>query len=211
MVLDCQSLQPLSNKRGAYTRHHGTLRHTAEARAHIPMNAVDPASWFATKRRSQRARAGLSSCLCKGCGAALGPRACSSGTQGKTQELLRHRANSLTLARAATERSGGAVDRRTPERPVPVDALLRSLRTTANALNKHTHTIPREPHAPRGPRRLTRRAPSQPSHMTFRTKRTLAKKMAQNRPIPQWIRMRTGNKIRWNSKRRHWRRTKLGL
>ena len=53
--------------------------------------------------------------------------------------------------------------------------------------------------------------PPQPSHKTFRTKRTLAKKMAQNRPIPQWIRMRTGNKIRWNSKRRHWRRTKLGL
>lgn len=30
-------------------------------------------------------------------------------------------------------------------------------------------------------------------------------------PIPQWIRMKTGNKIRYNSKRRHWRRTKLGL
>ena len=38
-----------------------------------------------------------------------------------------------------------------------------------------------------------------------------AKKMKQNRPIPQWIRMRTDNKIRWNAKRRHWRRTKLGL
>ena len=58
---------------------------------------------------------------------------------------------------------------------------------------------------------LTRLSPPQPSHKTFRTKRTLAKKMAQNRPIPQWIRMRTGNKLRWNSKRRHWRRTKLGL
>ncbi|EFB25950.1 hypothetical protein PANDA_021515, partial [Ailuropoda melanoleuca] len=33
----------------------------------------------------------------------------------------------------------------------------------------------------------------------------------QNRPIPQWIWMKTGNKIRYNSKRRHWRRTKLGL
>ncbi|XP_038646025.1 60S ribosomal protein L39-like [Scyliorhinus canicula] len=50
-----------------------------------------------------------------------------------------------------------------------------------------------------------------PSHKTFRIKRFLAKKMKQNRPIPQWIRMKTGNKIRYNSKRRHWRRTKLGL
>ncbi|XP_057556230.1 60S ribosomal protein L39-like [Hippopotamus amphibius kiboko] len=49
------------------------------------------------------------------------------------------------------------------------------------------------------------------SHETFRIKRFLAKKRKQNRPIPQWIRMETGNKIRYNSKRRHWRRTKLGL
>nr|XP_055123433.1 60S ribosomal protein L39 [Symphalangus syndactylus] len=52
---------------------------------------------------------------------------------------------------------------------------------------------------------------SQSSHKTFRIKRFLAKKQKQNRPIPQWIRMKTGNKIRYNSKRRHWRRTKLGL
>ncbi|XP_035579690.1 60S ribosomal protein L39-like [Zalophus californianus] len=49
------------------------------------------------------------------------------------------------------------------------------------------------------------------SHKTFRIKRFLAKKQKQNRPIPQWIRMKTGNKIRYNSKRRHWRRTNLGL
>ncbi|XP_045150476.1 60S ribosomal protein L39-like [Echinops telfairi] len=49
------------------------------------------------------------------------------------------------------------------------------------------------------------------SHKTFRIKRFLAKKQKQNRPIPQWIRMKTSNKIRYNSKRRHWRRTKLGL
>lgn len=52
---------------------------------------------------------------------------------------------------------------------------------------------------------------SQPSQKTFRTKRTLAKKQRQNRPLPQWIRMRTDNTIQWNAKRRHWRRTKLGL
>ncbi|XP_036296826.1 60S ribosomal protein L39-like [Pipistrellus kuhlii] len=49
------------------------------------------------------------------------------------------------------------------------------------------------------------------SHKTFRIKMFLAKKQKQNRPIPQWIPMKTGNKIRYNSKRRHWRRTKLGL
>ncbi|XP_037863993.2 large ribosomal subunit protein eL39-like [Chlorocebus sabaeus] len=49
------------------------------------------------------------------------------------------------------------------------------------------------------------------SHKTFRIKQFLAKKQKQNHPIPQWIWMKTGNKIRYNSKRRHWRRTKLGL
>nr|CAB3448216.1 unnamed protein product [Digitaria exilis] len=50
-----------------------------------------------------------------------------------------------------------------------------------------------------------------PSHKTFRIKKKLAKKMRQNRPIPYWIRMRTDNTIRYNAKRRHWRRTKLGF
>ena len=30
-----------------------------------------------------------------------------------------------------------------------------------------------------------------------------------NRPLPHWIRLRTGNKIRYNAKRTHWKRTKL--
>ncbi|KAL1518992.1 hypothetical protein AB1Y20_003261 [Prymnesium parvum] len=50
-----------------------------------------------------------------------------------------------------------------------------------------------------------------PAHKSLKTKKTLAKKLKQNRPIPQWIRMRTGNRIRYNAKRRHWRRTKIGL
>ncbi|XP_032271398.1 putative ribosomal protein eL39-like 5 [Halichoerus grypus] len=49
------------------------------------------------------------------------------------------------------------------------------------------------------------------SHKTFGIKQFLAKKQKQNHPIPQWIQMKTGNKIRYNSKRTHWRRTKLGL
>lgn len=47
-----------------------------------------------------------------------------------------------------------------------------------------------------------------PSNKTFRTKIKLAKAAKQNRPIPQWIRLRTDNTIKYNAKRRHWRRTK---
>ncbi|TQS36064.1 hypothetical protein Golomagni_03497, partial [Golovinomyces magnicellulatus] len=36
------------------------------------------------------------------------------------------------------------------------------------------------------------------SHKSFRTKQKLAKAQKQNRPIPQWIRLRTGNTIRYN-------------
>ncbi|KAL6947280.1 60S ribosomal protein L39 [Hanseniaspora vineae] len=43
------------------------------------------------------------------------------------------------------------------------------------------------------------------------TRLGLAKAQKQNRPLPQWVRLRTGNTIRYNAKRRHWRRTKLGL
>ena len=47
---------------------------------------------------------------------------------------------------------------------------------------------------------LTHLAPSlasaQPSYKTFKIKKILGKKQKQNRPIPQWIRMRTGNTIR---------------
>uniref|UniRef100_A0A1I7RHY7 Large ribosomal subunit protein eL39 n=1 Tax=Bursaphelenchus xylophilus TaxID=6326 RepID=A0A1I7RHY7_BURXY len=49
------------------------------------------------------------------------------------------------------------------------------------------------------------------SHKTFIIKRKLAKAAKQNRQLPQWFRMKTGNKIRYNAKRRHWRRTKLKL
>ncbi|VDP11249.1 unnamed protein product [Soboliphyme baturini] len=49
------------------------------------------------------------------------------------------------------------------------------------------------------------------SHKSFRIKQKLAKYQKMNRPVPQWVRMKTGNRIRYNAKRRHWRRTKLGL
>ncbi|KAJ9054005.1 60S ribosomal protein L39 [Entomophthora muscae] len=50
-----------------------------------------------------------------------------------------------------------------------------------------------------------------PSNKSFRTKRTLAKAQKKNRPLPNWIRLRTDNKIKYNAKRRHWKRTKLNI
>ncbi|WPK25128.1 hypothetical protein PUMCH_002431 [Australozyma saopauloensis] len=50
-----------------------------------------------------------------------------------------------------------------------------------------------------------------PANKSFKTKQKLAKASKQNRPLPQWIRMKTDNTIRYNAKRRHWRRTKLNI
>ncbi|XP_029776216.1 60S ribosomal protein L39-like [Suricata suricatta] len=49
------------------------------------------------------------------------------------------------------------------------------------------------------------------SHKTFRIKLLLVKRQKQKGPIPQWIQMKTDYKIRYNSKRSHWTRSKLGL
>ncbi|KAI9635489.1 ribosomal protein L39e, partial [Dioszegia hungarica] len=51
----------------------------------------------------------------------------------------------------------------------------------------------------------------QPSQKRFVIKQKLAKKARQNRPIPQWFRLKTDGAIQYNAKRRHWRRTKLNL
>ncbi|XP_022007047.1 60S ribosomal protein L39-1-like [Helianthus annuus] len=48
-----------------------------------------------------------------------------------------------------------------------------------------------------------------PSHKSFKIKKKLGKKKRQNKPIPKWIVFRTGNTIKYNAKRRHWRHTKL--
>jgi len=50
-----------------------------------------------------------------------------------------------------------------------------------------------------------------PSQKTFRVKKILAKAAKQNRPLPQWCRFKADCTAKYNSKRRHWRRTKLGL
>ena len=139
-------------------------------------------------------------------------RNAGDGERGPAQLLACKKAAARPLARRAHANATRPQDTRTARaaraerRPGgPADAYKRDarLRCSQHTPNSREHATPRANRSPA--------LPPQPSHKTFRTKRTLAKKMAQNRPIPQWIRMRTGNKIRWNSKRRHWRRTKLGL
>ncbi|XP_073156854.1 large ribosomal subunit protein eL39x-like [Henckelia pumila] len=72
------------------------------------------------------------------------------------------------------------------------------------------HSCPRSRIPSQGQTRLLPEL-KMPSHKSFMIKKKLAKKQRQNRPIPYWIRMRTDNTIRYNAKRRHWRRTKLGF
>ena len=51
----------------------------------------------------------------------------------------------------------------------------------------------------------------QGAHKTLIIKKRLAKAQRQNRPLPNWFRYKTDNKIRYNAKRRNWRRTKLSV
>lgn len=46
---------------------------------------------------------------------------------------------------------------------------------------------------------------------SFARKTKMAKMQKSNRALPNWIRYKTDNKIRYNAKRRHWRRTKIGF
>ena len=49
------------------------------------------------------------------------------------------------------------------------------------------------------------------SHKSSRFKAKLGRKIKQNRQIPNWIRFKTDNSIKYNAKKRNWRRTKLGF
>ncbi|CAI2382421.1 unnamed protein product [Moneuplotes crassus] len=49
------------------------------------------------------------------------------------------------------------------------------------------------------------------SSKSIRKKLMLAKKLKQNKPLPNWFRFKKNTTIRWNAKRRNWRRTKLKL
>ncbi|TFY54180.1 hypothetical protein EVG20_g9813 [Dentipellis fragilis] len=83
-------------------------------------------------------------------------------------------------------------------------ALCHQLYRVATGDNLIFHTDANVPHD-------AARSSEMPSQKTFRTKRILAKASRQNRPIPQWFRLKTDTKIQYNAKRRHWRRTKLNI
>ncbi|XRM49020.1 60S ribosomal protein L39, variant 2 [Aspergillus tubingensis] len=80
--------------------------------------------------------------------------------------------------------------------------------TTTERLDRRSTTSSSPVHTLSSP---SRQVFKMPSHKSFRTKQKLAKAQRQNRPIPQWIRLRTGNTIRYNAKRRHWRKSRLGV
>jgi len=42
-------------------------------------------------------------------------------------------------------------------------------------------------------------------------KRRLARALKQNRPVPTWVYLKTGGRVRTSPKRRHWRTVKLKL
>ena len=46
---------------------------------------------------------------------------------------------------------------------------------------------------------------------TFKKKLRYAKAQNKNRLLPNWYRFKSDTNIRWNSKRRHWRRKKLNF
>ena len=135
------------------------VTHSTPAGHHY--DAVDRlASRFATNRRSQRARAGLSSLLCKGCGAALGLRANSSGAHRETHNTAastRKIPDPCGHRERAERRADGPTD---AKKAPPVVASRRPHRGSAE---RCTHA-PREnatptPLTPRPPRsRPTRRS-----------------------------------------------------
>ncbi|KAJ1982153.1 hypothetical protein H4R35_000423 [Dimargaris xerosporica] len=51
----------------------------------------------------------------------------------------------------------------------------------------------------------------QAAHKSLIIKKKLGKKLRQNRPLPQWFRFKSDTTIRYNAKRRNWRRTKLNF
>ena len=161
---------------GTAHRHSVTRVHTKHPVAHAP--------WWASSPRAvkmvRHARGAALRVLSGACGCAA-PRAAGLGFAAASPAAVAHRAfgsrRRPRFAAAAGNRClctplfGRAVARRDREPP------------PRGTLVPH-----RCPHA--------RLAPCQPSHKSFKIKRILGKKQKQNRPIPQWIRLRTDNTIR---------------
>ena len=100
---------------------------------------------------------------------------------------------------ARRDRGGGPGSRAREREERGARARAAAKSETARHTVAQTLTSPPPPHSP------------QPSHKTTIIKRKLARAAKQNRPIPPWFRFKTDTKIRYNAKRRHWRRTKLGI
>nr|P0DJ61.1 RecName: Full=Large ribosomal subunit protein eL39; AltName: Full=60S ribosomal protein L39 [Tetrahymena thermophila SB210]4V8P_AB Chain AB, RPL39 [Tetrahymena thermophila]4V8P_DB Chain DB, RPL39 [Tetrahymena thermophila]4V8P_FB Chain FB, RPL39 [Tetrahymena thermophila]4V8P_HB Chain HB, RPL39 [Tetrahymena thermophila] len=49
------------------------------------------------------------------------------------------------------------------------------------------------------------------ANKTLNMKKRFGRKIKQNRPLPNWYRYKSDTNIRYNSKRRNWRRTKLKI
>lgn len=49
------------------------------------------------------------------------------------------------------------------------------------------------------------------AHKSLRMKKKLGKQIRNNRQMPNWYRLKSDTTMRYNMKRRNWRRTKLGF
>jgi len=49
------------------------------------------------------------------------------------------------------------------------------------------------------------------AHKSLRIKKKLGKNIRNNRQMPNWYRLKSDTTMRYNMKRRHWRRTKLRI
>ncbi|OJD09977.1 60S ribosomal protein L39 [Emergomyces pasteurianus Ep9510] len=88
---------------------------------------------------------------------------------------------------------------RPPPTAKPCPTIPHDFLATLNPISKRVSSEPKNPHKNSRESAVNRNVPltvRMPSQKSFRTKQKLAKAQKQNRPIPQWIRLRTGNTIR---------------
>ena len=126
-----------------------------------------PTSWFAAKRRTQRARAASAPCFCSGCGAAPGPPRLHAAARGlaTTHTAVVGRIHRSCARRNRSRRTGGPTDAKSATGRVcphrgPADATRRGRRHQAAPVERctHTHTRARPERTPRP----TRTASSHP-------------------------------------------------
>lgn len=118
------------------------------------------------------------------------------GTETWRAGARRRAASIVTRAmasrRVVSARSSASprLDGRTARRSSPSLPSIRGFFRVWSAPPHRTHTLTFAP-------QTARSTHQQPSQKTFKIKQKLGKKQKQNRPLPQWVRMRTGNTIRY--------------